>query len=71
MASKAFPMTAFPLLARTDITEAAKRKLAVRVAGISVDLPRLDAWRTMTEDPQSFWHATWNEAAPPGEPEPG
>ncbi len=65
MASEALAMAACALLERPALVEEARTELTGRTRGHVVDPPRLGAWRTMTEDPRSFWDATWAEAAPP------
>ena len=61
MTSQALALAALRLLADPARIEAAKAELARRVDGITVDAPRLGAWRTMTTAPQSFWDASWVE----------
>jgi len=61
MASQALAMAAAALLHEPQLAERAKSELNQRRQGIDVDMPRLGAWRTMTEEPQSFWNATWAE----------
>jgi len=39
------------------------RVRAAAVSGRPLDAPRLGAWRTLTEDPESFWDATWTETS--------
>ena len=38
-----------------------RRELESRIHGVKVDAPRLGAWKTMRQDPASFWNATWAE----------
>ncbi|MGE3832731.1 MAG: amidohydrolase, partial [Parvibaculaceae bacterium] len=61
MTSQALALAALRLLADPARIDAAKAELARRVDGITVDAPRLGAWRTMTTAPQSFWDASWVE----------
>jgi aminobenzoyl-glutamate utilization protein B len=61
MTAQALALAALRLLADPASLADAKAELARRVEGITVDAPRLGAWRTMTTAPQSFWDATWIE----------
>lgn len=64
MASEALGLAAARLLADPAIITHAKSELARRARNLEIDMPRLGAWKTMTENPQSFWNASWTEVTP-------
>jgi aminobenzoyl-glutamate utilization protein B len=61
MAAEALAITAVDILANPHHVTQARAELARRINHVPVDAPRLGAWKTMREDPQSFWTATWVE----------
>ncbi|MBB2931951.1 hypothetical protein [Paraburkholderia silvatlantica] len=61
MASKAIALAAIRLLDDPRLVDAAKAELKTRVAGETIGAPRLGAWNTLTQNPQSFWKGTWIE----------
>jgi aminobenzoyl-glutamate utilization protein B len=61
MAAEALATAAVEILANPDHVTRAQIELKDRVKDMPLDAPRLGAWKTMREDPQSFWNATWVE----------
>ena len=58
-AGESMTLAALALLEDPATVEAAKAELAGRVGGRLLSPPRVGGFATMTEDPQSFWDATW------------
>ena len=61
MVSEALALAALDLIAAPDVIATAKEELARRTSGLTLDSPKIGAWRTMTEAPETFWDATWVE----------
>jgi aminobenzoyl-glutamate utilization protein B len=61
MASEALALAAVELVRCPEHLDAAKAELAKRTRGLKLDPPNIGAWRTMTENPESFWNANWDE----------
>lgn len=61
MAAQALANAAVAILADPRHVAEARSELEGRVKGVALDTARLGAWRTMRENPQSFWTATWIE----------
>lgn len=61
MAAEALATAAIAILAEPALAAQAKAERDDRAKGETLDLPRLGAWTTMRENPQSFWNATWVE----------
>lgn len=61
MASETLALAAVRLLSAPSVLAAAKNELQRRTDGLTVDLPRLGAWETMTKRPQDFWNGSWDE----------
>lgn len=61
MAAEALANAAVALLARPGLATRARAEQEGRISGMSLDKARLGAWKTMRENPKSFWNATWVE----------
>ena len=61
MAAEALANAAVEILAEPDHAARARQEHDRRIGGVPVDAPRLGAWKTMRQDPHSFWNATWVE----------
>lgn len=61
MASQVLALGALRLLQSPNLVEQAKVELRNRTGGKALPMPRLGAERTMRQNPQSFWNATWTE----------
>ncbi|WP_121323789.1 peptidase dimerization domain-containing protein [Paraburkholderia sp. RAU2J] len=61
MASKAIALAAVRLLSEPRLINDAKSELMSRIEGKHICAPRLGAWTTLTQSPQSFWNGTWTE----------
>lgn len=61
MASEALAIAAVELLSRPDVVREARAELERRTKDTEISEPKLGAWRTMTEHPESFWDASWIE----------
>ena len=61
MAAEALANAAVEILAHPEHAKDARAELETRVKGIPLDMARIGAWKTLRENPQSFWNATWVE----------
>ena len=61
MAAEALANAAVEILADPNHVTQARAERERRVHGALVDAPRLGAWKTLREDPASFWNASWVE----------
>lgn len=61
MASEALALATVGMLANPQVITDAQQERADRVGDAELGSPRLGAWRTMTENPESFWDGTWVE----------
>lgn len=61
MAAEALAAAAIEILADPALAAKAKAERDDRAKGVKLDMPRLGAWTTLRENPQSFWNATWVE----------
>lgn len=61
MGSEVLAIAILDLLANPATVTQAHDELRRRTEGLSIDMPRLGAWRTMTERPEDFWKGTWVE----------
>lgn len=61
MASEVLGLTTIEVMENPEIVEAAKAELEVRRAGKAVPKPRVGAFKSLTENPESFWDASWVE----------
>jgi aminobenzoyl-glutamate utilization protein B len=61
MAAEALANAAVEILAHPDYVTRARAEQAGRVKDMPVGAPRLGAWKTMRENPESFWRSTWVE----------
>jgi len=61
MAAEALACAAGDVLADPSLAAQAKAERDEEVRGLRLDLPRLGAWKTICENPRSFWNATWVE----------
>ncbi|TDQ78430.1 aminobenzoyl-glutamate utilization protein B [Dongia mobilis] len=62
MASEVLTLGTLDLIQSPATVAQAKAELARRIAGRTIGEPRIGAWHTMTEAPDSFWDATWVES---------
>ena len=61
MASEALALTSINLLKNPEILKEAKEELKKKTQNIKITKPRLGAFKTMTQNPKSFWDGTWRE----------
>ena len=61
MAVEALANAAVEILVHPAHATNARAELETRIKGVSLDLARVGAWKTLRENPQSFWNATWVE----------
>ena len=61
MASEALALTSINLLKNPEILKEAKEELKKKTQNIQITKPRLGAFKTMTQNPKSFWDGTWRE----------
>ena len=58
-AGESLTLTAVDLLGDPGRIKAAEAELAGRVGGRRLSPPRCGGFEVLTQDPQSFWDATW------------
>lgn len=61
LASEVLAAAALRILERPAIVDEARAELVRRTGGRTPDLPRIGAWSTLTQSPESFWDGTWVE----------
>jgi len=61
MASEALAISAYRLLTMPSIIFRARKELLQRTSGFELGKPAFGAFKTMQENPDSFWNANWEE----------